>query len=78
MIKRFLAALVPMMICVIVFAQNITVKGLVTDAETGEPVPSAAVMVKGSRCSSLARKCFARGRTLWNPLRKLSPRNVSS
>lgn len=30
------------------FAQNITVKGTVTDASTGEPVPYASVVVKGT------------------------------
>ncbi|MBP3201980.1 MAG: carboxypeptidase-like regulatory domain-containing protein [Bacteroidales bacterium] len=30
------------------FAQNITVKGTVTDAQTGDPIPSAAVVVSGT------------------------------
>ena len=32
----------------IAFAQNITVHGTVYDGQTGEPVPGAAVMVKGT------------------------------
>ena len=31
-----------------VSAQNITVKGTVKDAQTGDPVPAAAVMIDGS------------------------------
>ena len=30
------------------FAQNITVTGTVTDAQTGDPIPSVAVVVSGT------------------------------
>ena len=35
-------------VCSGVYAQNITVKGTVTDAQTGDPVPAAAVVVSGT------------------------------
>ena len=35
-------------VCSGVYAQNITVKGTVTDAQTGDPVPAAAVIVSGT------------------------------
>lgn len=42
------AALVGFLMGVSVFAQNVTVTGTVYDAATNEPVPGAAVMVKGT------------------------------
>ncbi len=42
------AALVGLLMSVSVFAQNMTVSGVVYDASTGEPVPGAAIMVKGT------------------------------
>jgi len=42
------AALVGLLMSVSVFAQNVTVTGTVYDAQTNEPVPGAAVMVKGT------------------------------
>ena len=35
-------------VCSAAWAQNITVKGSVTDAQTGDPVPAAAVVVNGT------------------------------
>lgn len=46
-IKTLLSILL-LIVCSAAWAQNITVKGTVTDAQTGDPVPAAAVMVSGS------------------------------
>lgn len=46
-IQFFLTVLLAAMICTVSYAQNITVKGTVTD-EAGEPVAFASVMLKGS------------------------------
>ena len=43
----FLTALC-LMLSVVAFAQNITVKGTVTDNATGEPVPFASIQIKGT------------------------------
>lgn len=37
-----------LLVSVLASAQNITVKGIVTDASTGEPLPGAAILVKGT------------------------------
>ena len=34
--------------CISAFAQNITIKGMVTDGSNGEPLPAATVMLKGT------------------------------
>ena len=47
-LKLILTCLVAVMTCGISFAQNITVKGVVTDANTGELLPFASVQVKGT------------------------------
>ena len=47
-VKLFIASLVLLLSGVLAFAQNISVKGVVTDAATGEPVPGAMVIVKGT------------------------------
>ena len=47
-LKLILTCLVAVMTCGIAFAQNITVKGVVTDANTGELLPFASVQVKGT------------------------------
>ena len=46
-VKIFFSVLA-LLSCVIASAQNITVKGVVTDASTGEPLPGAAILVKGT------------------------------
>lgn len=48
--KRFKVFLTLMLLTVVSvsFAQNITVKGTVTDAQTGEPIPGASVLVQGT------------------------------
>ena len=46
-IKLLIAALM-LLVCSVVFAQNITVSGVVKDASTGETVPAAAVVLKGT------------------------------
>ena len=46
-IKLFLTALA-VMITSVAFAQNLKVTGVVTDSNNGEPVPFAAVHVKGT------------------------------
>ena len=47
-LKLLLASLLMVMVCNVVVAQNITVKGVVTDAATGETVPFASIQVKGT------------------------------
>lgn len=46
-VKIFFTAFA-LLACVMASAQNITVKGVVTDASTGEPLPGAAILVKGT------------------------------
>jgi len=46
-IKVFLS-LILSLVSVVAFAQNITVKGVVSDSATGEGIPAATVLVKGS------------------------------
>ena len=46
MLKRFsLFFLLQISISALLWAQNITVEGIVVDAETGEPLPYASVFV---------------------------------
>ncbi|MBR5042451.1 MAG: TonB-dependent receptor [Bacteroidales bacterium] len=45
---RLLLALLLMLVSSMAWAQNITVKGKVTDAQTGDAVPSAAVVLSGT------------------------------
>lgn len=45
---KFMLSAVLIALSVSVSAQNITVKGTVKDAQTGDPVPAAAVMIDGS------------------------------
>ena len=47
-LKLSLTCLVAVMFATVAFAQNITVKGTVTDNATGEPVPFASIQVKGT------------------------------
>ena len=46
-VKIFFSVLA-LLTCVMASAQNITVKGVVTDASTGDPLPGAAILVKGT------------------------------
>ncbi len=46
--KLFTASLVLLLSAAFSFAQNITVKGTVTDAATGEPLPGTMVIVQGT------------------------------
>ncbi len=45
--KLFFTALA-VLISSVAFAQNLTIKGIVTDAATGEPVPFASIQIKGT------------------------------
>lgn len=47
-IKLFFTAVVLILSATVASAQSITVKGVVTDASTGEPIPFAALMIKGT------------------------------
>ena len=47
-VKLFFPALVLMLISGVLAAQNISVSGIVTDASNGDPIPGAAIQVKGS------------------------------
>ncbi len=51
---KVLLALVLSLYGVSLFAQNITVKGVVTDAATGEPLSGAAILVKGTPKGTVA------------------------
>lgn len=46
-IKLFVTAMA-LVVTALAYGQNITVKGVVTDASTGEPLPGAAILVKGT------------------------------
>lgn len=46
--KKIFLALVLSLLSVAMYAQNITVKGTVKDASTGEPLSGAAILVKGT------------------------------
>jgi len=46
-IKLFFVAMA-LLVSALAFGQNITVKGVITDASTGEPLSGAAVLVKGT------------------------------
>ena len=46
-VKLFFTVLA-LSICALAYGQNITVKGTVTDASTGEPVPFASLVLKGT------------------------------
>ena len=52
-LKVFLSALL-ITVASAAFAQNITVKGVVSDASNGEPLPGAAILVKGSPTGTVA------------------------
>ena len=47
-IKFVLSSIAAVLFCTVALAQNITVKGTVTDAGTGEGIPFASVMLKGT------------------------------
>ena len=47
-LKNILAAVIALCISIGLSAQNLTVTGLVTDSSNGEPVPGAAVQLKGT------------------------------
>ncbi len=51
--KLFFAALA-VLISSVAFAQNLTVKGVVTDASTGGPVPFASIQIKGTMTGASA------------------------
>ena len=46
--KKAMLVLATTLLSTLSFAQNITVKGKVTDAATGEPLPGVAVLQKGT------------------------------
>ena len=46
---KLLIAVIAMNLCSAVFAQNITVSGVVTNSSTGEPEPFTFVQVKGTQ-----------------------------
>lgn len=45
---RFFLTVLAVMVSSLAFAQNLTVTGTVKDASTGEPVPFAAIQIKGT------------------------------
>jgi TonB-linked SusC/RagA family outer membrane protein len=58
---KFLFTLVAILLAGVMSAQNITVKGVVTDRETGEPIPFASIQVKGTTTGAAAdtEGCFS-------------------
>ena len=58
---KFLFTLVAILLAGVLSAQNITVKGVVTDRETGEPIPFASIQVKGTTTGAAAdtEGCFS-------------------
>ena len=46
--KLFFTAMMVLMTSVSLFAQDVTVTGVVTDASTGDPVPFASIQIKGT------------------------------
>ena len=46
--SKLILTVLAMMMSVAAFAQNLTVTGTVTDSSTGEPVPFAAIQLKGT------------------------------
>ena len=46
-IKLFFTVLA-VLVATVAFAQNVTVSGVVTDSETGEPVPFATIQIAGT------------------------------
>lgn len=51
---KILFSVMALFACLIASAQNITVKGVVTDASNGEPLPGAAILVKGTADGTVA------------------------
>ena len=51
---KILFSVMALFACLALSAQNITVKGVVTDASTGEPLPGAAILVKGTADGTVA------------------------
>ena len=47
-LKLVFTCLAALLVCGVAFAQNITVRGTVTDAQTGETVPFASIQLKGT------------------------------
>ena len=48
-IRLFVTTILVLLSCWSVFAQSYELKGVVTDAETGEPIPFASVLLKGTK-----------------------------
>ena len=51
---RFFLTVLAVLLSHLAFAQNLTVTGVVTDASTGEPVPFAAIQIKGTALGGMA------------------------
>ena len=51
---RFFLAVLAILLSNLAFAQNLTVTGIVKDASTGEPVPFAAIQIKGTTTGGMA------------------------
>ncbi len=47
-VRLFVTTILVLLSCSSVFSQNYELKGVVTDAETGEPIPFASVFLKGT------------------------------
>lgn len=48
-IRLFVATILMLLSCALAFAQNTEVRGVVKDAETGEPIPFASIVLKGTQ-----------------------------
>ena len=51
---RFFLTVLAVLLSNLAFAQNLTVTGIVKDASTGEPVPFAAIQIKGTTTGGMA------------------------
>lgn len=48
-VRHFILSVILSVVALSAYAQNITVKGVVTDSANGEPLPAASVMLKGTK-----------------------------
>ena len=51
---KFFLTVLAVLLSSLAFAQNLTVTGIVKDAATGEPVPFAAIQIKGTTTGGMA------------------------
>ena len=52
-VRHFLLSVILSVAAISAYAQNITIKGVVTDSANGEPLPAASVMLKGTSLGTM-------------------------